>query len=145
MNGIGVWHEAVGKKENPAIKYFSDRNMFLVNHLAFGFGRLTFMLTVILKIVKRTFNRDWNNIRMLEFAIKDLNEGLTSMTAVALDEKFASLKKYPLDKNIISSVCSIINLAIQHCINYNKLDTECKQFRSEKLTDQKFWRQYLNI
>ena len=82
---------------------------------------------------------------MLEFAIKDLNEGLTSMTAVALDEKFASLKKYPLDKNIISSVCSIINLAIQHCINYNELDIEYNQFRSEKLADQKFWRQYLNI
>ena len=88
VNGIGVWHEAFGKKENPAIKYFSDRNMFLVNHFAFGFGRLTFMITTLLKIVKRLVNRDWDNKRMLEFAIRDLNEGFSGMTSVALDKKF---------------------------------------------------------
>ena len=145
MNGIAVWHEAFAKKENPAIKYFSDRNMFLVNHLAFGFGRLTFLLTVILKILKRSFKRDWDNIRMLEFAIRDLNEGLNAMTAVALDTKFAALQDYLLDKNIFSAVCSIIKAAFEHCVNYNQLEIEYKQFRSEKLIDQKFWRQYLEI
>ena len=82
---------------------------------------------------------------MLEFAIKDLNKGLNAMTAVALDEKFTSLKNLPLDKNIISSIGSIINLALQHCIDYNKLNIEYNQFRNEKLADQRFWRQYLNI
>ena len=145
MNGIGVWHEAFAKKENPVIKYFSDRNMFLVNHFAFGFGRMTMMISILLKIVKRIFNGDWDNIRIMEPALKDLNEGLTGMTAIASDEKFASLKNYPLDKNIISSIISIIKLGIEHCINYDKLDEEYKHFRSENLLDQKFWRRYLNI
>ncbi|MBR2179229.1 MAG: glycosyltransferase family 2 protein [Selenomonadaceae bacterium] len=145
VNGIGVWHEAFGKKENPAIKYFSDRNMFLVNHFAFGFGRLTFMITTLLKIVKRLVNRDWDNIRMLEFAIRDLNEGFSGMTSVALDKKFESLKKYPLDKNIIMAIFSIIKLAIAHCVDYDTLDVEYKNFRSNNLADQIFWRQYLNI
>ena len=145
VNGIGVWHEAFGKKENPAIKYFSDRNMFLVNHYASGCGRMTFMLTTILKIAKRLVNRDFENIRMLELALNDLNEGFSKMTAQPLDEKFEALKQYPLEKSLIRVIPSIIKLAALHCLHYDELDVDYKKFRSDNLSDQTFWLKYLNI
>ena len=145
MNGIGVWHETFAKKFNASVAYFNDRNMFLINHFADGCGRLTFFTALICRIAKRILTLKFKNIRMLELALKDLNEGLTGITSIASDKKFESLKNYPLDKNIILSILSIIESGIKHCFKYNELDKEYKNFRSEKLSDQKFWRNYLGI
>ena len=43
------------------------------------------------------------------------------------------------------AIFSIIKLAIAHCVDYDTLDVEYKNFRSNNLADQIFWRQYLNI
>ncbi len=145
MNGIGVWHEAFAKKLTPIMKFFSDRSMLLVNHFAEDCNKFTFTAAVLLRILKRFFKFDFDSIRILEFALRDLNGGFEQITSTRADKKFESLKNTPLDKNIISTVISIINLTIQHCDSYDKLDKSYKNFRDYKLMNQQFWRRYLMI
>ena len=146
MNGISVWHEAFENKANLIMGYyFGNRNTLLMNHFAVNCGRLTFVLAVLGRITKSLLKGNFDGLRMLELALKDLNTGLKGMTATRADDKFDSLKQYPLTKNIVQSMLSVISLAFSHCLNYSSLDTEYKDFRSEKLAAQRFWRQYLNI
>ena len=145
MNGVAVWHEAFVKKLNPIMRYFSDRGMLLINHFALGCGRLTFIAVVLLRIIKRFVKADFDSIRVLELALKDLNLGFEYMTSIRADDKFAELKSHPLNKNMFSVIFSIFNLTLQHFINYNELDKSYKNFRNEKLSDQKFWCDYLGI
>ena len=145
MNGVGVWHETFANKYNPVIRYFSDRNMLLINHFADGCGRFTFLLGTIARIGMRIIKGDFNGLRMMELALTDLNSGLEGITLLKSDEKFESLKKYPLNKNIFTSILSIIKLAINHFYNYDELEIEYKRFRNEKLSNQIFWRHYLDI
>ena len=146
MNGVSVWHEAFENKVNLIMGYyFGNRNTLLMNHFAEGCGRLTFIAAVLGRITKSLLKGNFDGLRMLELALTDLNTGLKGMTDLPADEKFDMLKKYPLTKNIVMAIFSIIKLTFQHCLDYDKLDTEYKTFRKEQLIDQKFWRQYLNI
>ena len=146
MNGVSVWHEAFENKVNLIMGYyFGNRNTLLMNHFAEGCGRLTFITAVLGRITKSLLNGNFDGLRMLELALTDLNTGLKGMTDLPADEKFDMLKKYPLTKNIVMAIFSIIKLTFQHCLDYDKLDTGYKTFRKDQLTNQKFWRQYLNI
>lgn len=146
MNGVSVWHEAFENKVNLIMGYyFGNRNTLLMNHFAEGCGRLTFIAAVLGRITKSLLKSNFDGLRMLELALIDLNTGLKGMTATPADEKFDLLKKYPLTKNVVMAIFSIINLTFYHCLDYDKLDTEYKTFRDEQLIDQKFWRHYLNI
>ena len=146
MNGVSVWHEAFENKVNLIMGYyFGNRNTLLMNHFAEGCGRLTFIAAVLGRIAKSLLKINFDGLRMLELALTDLNTGLKGMTDLPADGKFDMLKKYPLTKNIVMAIFSIIKLTFQHCLDYDKLDTEYKTFRKEQLIDQKFWRQYLNI
>ena len=146
MNGVSVWHEAFENKANLIMGYyFGNRNTLLINHFAENCGKLTFAVAVLGRIAKSLLKLNFDGLRMLELALKDLNTGFEGMTSIRADEKYDSLKKYPLTKNTFNVIFSIIKLAAAHCINYDKLDAEYKNFRSEKLANQKFWRQYLDI
>ena len=145
MNGIGVWHEPFAKKINTTMKYFSDRSMLLVNHFAADCGRCTFTLAVVLRIIKRALKGDFDGIRILEPALKDLNGGLNIITSTRADEKFAVIKNYPLNKNILNVICSIIKATFYHIKNYHSLNENFLRFRLEKLSNQTFWRNYLNL
>ena len=133
------------KKMSPVMKYFSDRGMLLVNHFANDCGRVSFFMAVLLRILKRTLKFDFDSIRILEFALRDLNSGFEHITSIRADDKFAQLKAQSLNKNIFAAIFSIFNLTFCHCLHYNKFDKYYKDFRMEKLLDQKFWRHYLNI
>ena len=129
MNGISVWHEAFENKVNLIMGYyFGNRNTLLMNHFAEGCSRLTFAVAVLGRIAKSLLKCNFNGLRMLEKALSDLNTGLGGMTALPADEKFSLLKKYPLTKNIIKVLISILNLTYNHILDYDKLDTEYKDF-----------------
>lgn len=146
MNGVGVWHEAFENKANLIMGYyFGNRNTLLMNHFIEDGGRLTFVAAVFGRILKSLLKGNFNGLRLLELALTDLNEGLKGMTAVRADEKFLSLKNYPLTKNICKVLFSILRSTTAHCLDYNALDSEYKDFRNDKLKDQRFWRQYLGI
>ena len=146
MNGVSVWHEAFENKVNLIMGfYFGNRNTLLINHFAENCGKLTFAVAVLGRIAKSLLKLNFDGLRMLELALIDLNTGLDGMTSIRADEKYDSLKKYPLTKSTFNVILSIIKLTADHCLNYDKLDSEYKNFRSEKLANQKFWRQYLDI
>ena len=145
LNGVAVWHEAFAKKLNPVMKFFSDRGMLLINHFAEGSGKFYFVVAVVLRILKRFIKFDLDSIRILEFALEDLNGGFEKITSIRADDKFSMLKSTPLNKNILSTIISILKLTFKHFNDYEKLDRDYKKFRDEKLSDQKFWLEYLDI
>lgn len=146
MNGIGIWHEAFENKVNLIMGYyFGNRNTLLMNHFAKGCDKITFSIAVLGRVVKSLLKLNFDAIRMLEVALKDLNEGLEGMTKIPADEKFESLKNLQLNKNIISTLISIVTLTNEHISNYDNLDNEYKNFREENLKDQKFWIEYMKL
>ena len=123
--------------------------MFIINHLATGTSRFTFLRLCAGIIFRRILNRDGNTLRTLELALKDLNTGLSGITSVGSDEKFTSVRNYPFTKplcrSIVRVIPSTIILSLIHFLNYDKFDKELKDFRESKLKDQTFWRQFLRL
>ena len=144
MNGVGVWHEVFVNKLSPAIQYFGDRNMLLLNHLMNGCGRFTFMLGCVARIVRWIKESSPEGLRMLEPALRDLSGGFEGITALPSDEKFAQIRAYPLDKNIFSAIVSTLWLGLKYFFSYDEHDAKVKKFVNEKLSDQRFWRDFLD-
>ena len=145
MNGVCVWHEAFGNKFSPAMRYFNDRNMLLINHLANGCNRFTFLFAVIARLIKHFLKDSSNEIRMLELALKDLTGDMEKIVALPADKKFEQVKNYPMTKNVLYSACSSIFLGIKYFFRYGEHNYKVKNFICEKLYNQDFWRRYLNI
>ena len=145
MNGVSVWHETFQNKLSPAIQYFGDRNMLLLIHLMKGVGKGEFIFAVIARIGRWLNEGSFEGVRMLEYALKDLEGGLEKITEIAADKKFQEVKNYPLNKNIIASIFSSLSIGFKYYLNYDEHDRKIKNFIKEKLQDQKFWREFLKI
>ncbi|MBR1397570.1 MAG: glycosyltransferase [Selenomonadaceae bacterium] len=149
MNGVGVWHESLEGKWNPVTDYFATRNYLLMFHYAEGYDKFDFLKECFMQILRRIYHRDGAGMRMLELSLKDLSTGLTGITSVGSDKKFAAVRNYPvtkpMGKNIFLVIASNILLSLMHFIRYDHFDQEYKTFRKEKLSDQKFWRSFLGI
>ncbi len=145
INGVGVWHEAFEKKANPVTGYFAIRNTLIIQHLAKGYGRFTFFLACMRRIAICVKYRAADDIRMFELALKDLENDLEGIAETPSDEKFAQLKQYPLTKNPYTLVVKTFFMSLKRVWNYDTHTRRIKNFISEKLSDQKFWRQFLKI
>lgn len=145
LNGAAVWHETFQNKLSPAIQYFGDRNMLLLIHLMKNVGKKEFLFAVVARICRWLNEGSYEGVRMIEYALKDLEGGLEKITALPADEKFQEVKNYPLNKNILSSICTSLVLGFRYFLNYEEHDKKVKTFAREKLKDQKFWREFLKI
>lgn len=145
LNGVSVWHETFQNKLSPAIQYFGDRNMLLLIHLMKNVGKGEFLFAVIARIGRWLNEGSYEGVRMLEYALRDLEGGLEKITEIPADEKFREVKNYPLDKNIFASIFSSLSIGLKYYLNYDEHDKKVKNFVKEKLQDQKFWREFLKI
>lgn len=145
MNGVGVWHETFEKKVNPAINYFNDRNMLILNHFAAGCGRWTFLLAVMGRLFRRLYHRDGIGVRNFEIALRDHGAGFEGITRIGADEKFAEIRSYVYDKKIMVSFFNTLRMGICQFMRYGTIHKKYLIFRKEKLADQTFWRHYLRL
>ncbi len=143
MNGIAVWHEAFAKKMTSFICYFSDRNMFIMNQYASDCNGFTLFVAILGRVVKRLFQRNFDGIRFLNLAIDDFFGGYEYITAIPGDKKFASVRNYKDDRNILIVIFSIMKKAGYGMLNYRRLKRQYETFRSKKLSDSRFWKAYL--
>lgn len=145
MNGIGVWHEPFVNKVSPVINYFSDRNMLIINHYADGCNRMTLMIAIFGRLMRRVMRLDSVGIRYFELALKDYRSGFEGITSVGADEKFELIKNFNDKNHILRVIGLVIKLGIGAVINYSSMHKKYLQFRVDKLQNQIFWRQYLRL
>lgn len=145
MNGVAVWHETFKNKLSPAIQYFGDRNMLLLIHLMNNVGKGEFLFAVIARIGRWLYEGSFEGVKMIEYALKDLECGLEKITEIPADKKFQEVREYSLNKNLIASICSSLAIGFRYFFNYEEHDKKVKNFVKDKLQDQKFWREFLKI
>ena len=145
MNGIAVWHEAFAKKLNPVMILFSDRNSFILNHYAFGCGRMTFLLAVVLRLLRRGMHGDGERIGVLLAALQEYARGFDALVESPGDVKFQEYKDRDIEKHVFAAVRHIGALTCQIFCRYGKLDQSYKNFRKQNLQDSSFWKKYLEM
>ncbi len=145
MNGIAVWHEAFAKKLNPTMILFSDRNSFILNHYAFGCGRMTLLLAVALRLLRRTVHGDGERIGILLAALQEYARGFDALVSKPGDVKFQEYKDMEIEKNVFTAMKRIAILTCQILYRYKKLDQSYKNFRKQHLQDASFWKKYLEM
>lgn len=145
LNGIGVWHETFSKKMSQTIRFFSDRNSFILNHYVDGCGLGTLLLAILGRLYKRGKKRDFSSIQILSFALQDYFNGFTKIVSKGADLKMAEVteltKMSPQIKNYINIFAYIIKIIL----NYQSIDTSYKAFRHQNLRTSVFWKRYLGI
>ena len=119
--------------------------MLIIQHLTKGNGKIEFFVATVGRIGRRMLKLDFDALRRFEFVLLDLENDFEGITEIPADEKFAQIRNYSSDKNIFSAIFSVIRLAFNHISNYDEHDKKLKKFVEEKLSDQKFWLEYLGI
>ena len=143
MNGIGVWHEAFAGKVTDVINYFSDRNMFIMNQYAVSCNRATLFVAIVGRLVKRLVKGNISGVRYLNLAVTDVLSGFTELTKVPSDKKFAEVRAYKSDENVLLVILKVIYKAIFGFLKYSNLKKSYVSFRSNELKDSSFWREFL--
>lgn len=128
MNGIGVWHEAFRKKMTPIIRFFSDRNSFILNHYAYGCNRSTFFIAVVGRLVKRIMKRDLAYINVLSIALEEYQKGFYQITQQSADLYFQMIKSRISNHFQFVSLLSVCHSLIEIMINYNHINAEYVDF-----------------
>lgn len=147
LNGIGVWHEKFSSKRNIVMDYFADRNMLLLQTVAVGTTRYTFLLSALLRLMRRIFVYRGLGIRMFELSITDFNKGFKDLIVKASDIKFAEVRRYSEEANH-GMLISILNCFKNICMgayNFNKLSNDNRLFIKKYLADKSFWQDFLSL
>lgn len=145
MNGIGVWHEIFNKKMSLAIRFYSDRNSFILNHYSPKCNQATLMLAIIFRIIKRIMHKDVQSLHVLLLALEDYNSGIERILEKPSDEKMANLialLKQPLPENLYSLLYQEIRKAIT---KYSSNKKEYVEFKKQKLQDSQFWKAFMQV
>ena len=145
LNGIGVWHETFTKKMSPVIRFFSDRNSFILNHYADRCSRSSLLAAIIGRICKRLRHKDMASIQILYFALQDYYEGFQNITAKDADMKMnevAELTKLPFQWK---SLAGIFIYMLKIIFHYKVINDTYLAFHSQNLKNNIFWKQYLHI
>lgn len=145
MNGIGVWHAAFATKENPAINYFNDRNMLILNALLPNGSRIRTAITALARLANRIRRRECESILLYEHALRDYARGLDEITAVGSDDFFVDVRRWRSPHGLAASL--LVSLAL--CGRIFLQDTEIRAgyhaFRRQCLGDAAFWRDFLRL
>lgn len=145
MNGIGVWHEDFKRKSNALTCYFSARNMLIVNMYMKKTSRFKFCISLIARICRCVLLFKASDIFAVYEAVKDFSGGLVHITKEKPQMKIEALGKRQCGKNIILTFLLLLKVSIISVARYDQLHSDYENFRNEKLQDDKFWRNYMNI
>lgn len=141
MNGIGVWHEVFEKKLNLVMRFFSDRNTFILNHYANGCGRITLLVSILARIAKRCIHGNWDNLAMLYVALTEYEKGFDRITGESADHYFKHMQDR--GKHISKwQICLLPGAVISTILHYNKNHKTYNEFR-RKMRNFDFWNGYL--
>lgn len=145
LNGLGVWHESFARKVNPAVNYFSDRNMLIVNQYAEGGSRWYFAVLLLARLTRRILERKLIGIQLYEKALKDYADGLFKITEKGSDEILTHIQNYRTEKGLFRILFNILAVGIKEFLYYNKTHKDYINFRDEKLSDAIFWSKFLKL
>ncbi len=145
MNGIGVWHEAFGKKESAAINYYNDRNMMILNCFLPNGNRVKFLLMLLARLTRRVLNRDSKGIRFFEKALRDYALGMEKITVVGSDEQFATICNYENPHGVIVAFINCLGLCVREFFCYGTRRKTYLEFRRDKLQTLDFWQRFLKL
>ena len=145
MNGIAVWHESFDKKLSPAMRLFSDRNSLILNHYAHGCGRMTFVMAVLLRVLKRALQGDLSRISTLASAMKEYRRGFPALTAASGEDTLREYQKAEKHKKSLRALWDIAALTVRILWDFRKYERSYRDFHEQKLKDATFWKQYLGI
>lgn len=145
MNGIGVWHDAFLKKMTPIIRFYSDRNSFILNHYAHGCNRFTLLLAVLGRIIKRIIKMDLVYLNVLAIALEEYQKGFYRLTQVRADVYFQKMKNRISDHFEFISLAKIAANLLKIMINYHYINDEYIDFRERELKTQNFWARYMDF
>ena len=145
LNGIGVWHLSFESKLSPVVKYYSDRNMLIINNFAQGCGFLTFAIAVCGRFVKRLLQFNFRGLLCLNTALVDYNQGMSGITSIPADEKMAEIVRKVNGFCGIGIFFTLLLTMVKTIASYPNTAREYRKFREDKLKDNRFWKQYLGI
>lgn len=145
LNGVGVWHEPFTHKVNPAVNYFSDRNMLIVNQYADGGSRWCFATLLLVRLIRRMLERKLIGIQLYEKALKDYSGGLFKITKTGSDEILTQIQNYRTEKSLFRILFNILAVGIKEFLYYNKTHKDYIKFRVENLSDATFWTEFLKL
>lgn len=142
LNGIGVWHEIFVKKLNYTMRFFSNRNTFILNHFARECGRKTLVLSVVARSAKWVLHGDWKNLAMLYVALTEYGKGFEKLTSIRADDYFNKqneLVKHVSYLNIFKIPAALIRAILQ----YGSVHKKYINFRDTEMHSDKFWKNFL--
>lgn len=145
MNGLGVWHAAFAAKENPAINYFNDRNMLILNALLPNGGRWRTALTALARLANRIRRRERESILLYERALRDYAHGLDGITAVGSDAFFADVRGWQSPHGLAASLVASLILCGRIFLHDTEIRAGYHAFRRQRLGDAVFWRNFLHL
>ena len=142
MNGIGVWHEVFEKKLNLVMRFFSDRNTFILNHYANDCGRMTLLVSILARIAKRCIHGNWDNLAMLYVALSEYSKGFDILTKESADNYFKHIQN--ISRNIsYSRIILIPVMIIKVLFSYGQVHKKYIKFRYDQVKSNNFWNDYL--
>lgn len=145
MNGLGVWHAAFAAKENPAVNYFNDRNMLILNALLPNGSRVRTALTALARLANRIRRRERESILLYERALRDYVRGLDEITAVGSDDFFADVRSWQSPHGLAVSLLASLVLCGRIFLCDTAIRASYHAFRRQSLGDAAFWRNFLRL
>lgn len=143
LNGIGVWHKSFAEKKSRAVNYFWDRNGHIIHHYIADCNRLTFVISVVCRLLKRSLEGKKDDIAVMELALKDVRRGFEELTKMPADKYFAAIRDYRFSAGGLACTWRVLKTAIKIAADYSKIHRDYVRFREDKLMDSKWWLDYL--
>lgn len=145
LNGIGVWHEVFEKKLNPAMRFFSDRNTFILNHYAHDTGRFSLLASIFVRICKRILKGEFSRLKVLEMALREYQKGFPELTKIDAVQYFSNVRQEVTQPVDYRDILNIIKLIIKSISQYAYTQKNYMDFREQNLKTDDFWKKYLGL
>lgn len=143
LNGIGVWHKSFAEKKSRAVNYFWDRNGHIIHHYIADCNRLTFVISVVCRLLKRSLEGKKDDIAVMELALNDVLRGFTELTKMPADKYFAAVREFHFSAGGLACTWRVLKVTYKIAANYRKIHSDYIRFREDKLMDSKWWLDYL--
>lgn len=145
MNGIAVWHESFEKKLSPIMRFFSDRNTFILNHYAKKCGWITLFISILARCFKRIIKGQFSRLFVLELALKEYEKGFYKLTAIDAESYFSSILQQIEKSKGLSIIFSLPYEIFKVMLKYESIDKSYVDFKENELRTDYFWKKYLKL
>lgn len=145
MNGIGVWHEAFGKKDSLYTRYFTSRNMFILNHFSGGPRRIGQILSILERLLQQGILYGPRGIKAMYLSLRDYCKGLQELVKTGSDIQAKQVAEELEQPLTIRECYAVMRYIVYSIVFFGRLDKSYKKFRCENLMNDRFWRNFMGI